>query len=748
MNMSNKISYLSLALICTLPTPVFAADYSQTPSNAEGSKSIVMQEVQVVAPRIEEPKMLQGSTINSSTLPPLRAATSDTTTLMSSQPGLSLYTGGGVSNLPVLHGMADDRIRINVDGRELPSACGNHMNPPLSYIDPSNVAKIDVIGGITPVSSGGDNIAGTISVQSIDPQFAKPGSGTLLKGKAAAFNRSNGQNYGSNLGATLASEKLSLMLQGSTTRAGDYNDGHDQKVKSTAFAAENYSVTLAGRNQGNLVTIDVGGQDIPFQDFVNAHMDMTGNQAKFVNGRYEGQFSWGKLDTQIHWENTKHQMNTRGDKLPGMNMPMNTDGTTYGYLLKAEIELSEQNTLRVGNEFTHFELDDWWPASPAQATSACNTGVVSTSTCSMAPGTLLNINNGRRNRLGSFVEWHADWQNKWSSLLGLRNDIVWMNTDDVIGYNSNPAATNSAAYATDAQEFNATDHARQDVNFDLTALLRYQANQTSTYEGGYARKSRAPNLYERYLWIQRSSMSTRMNSAVGDANGYAGNLNLEPEVAHTFSFTAKWHDKNQQKWSITATPYYTRVQDYIDAERCQVLNGGNACTVANRNATTGLVNLKYANHDAQLYGMDLSARTQVAETQKAGNFALAGEVGYVRGENLDSGDDLYHIMPLNAKITLEHQLNNWSNSVEFQGVARKEDISAVRNELKTGGYGLVNLKTGYQWGTVRLDAGIDNLLDKAYNHPLGGTYWIGDTSGKTPVPGMGRSAYVGMSVEF
>ena len=75
--------------------------------------------------------------------------------------------------------MADDRVRVKVDGMDLISACANHMNPPLSYIDPSSVGSISVYAGITPVSVGGDSIGGTIQVNSQAPEFAKEGQGTL-----------------------------------------------------------------------------------------------------------------------------------------------------------------------------------------------------------------------------------------------------------------------------------------------------------------------------------------------------------------------------------------------------------------------------------------------------------------------------------------------------------------------------------------------------------------------------------------
>jgi iron complex outermembrane receptor protein len=56
-------------------------------------------------------------------------------------PGVSLYGAGGVSSLPVIHGLADDRLRIKLDGMDLIAACPNHMNPALSYIDPTQVGS-------------------------------------------------------------------------------------------------------------------------------------------------------------------------------------------------------------------------------------------------------------------------------------------------------------------------------------------------------------------------------------------------------------------------------------------------------------------------------------------------------------------------------------------------------------------------------------------------------------------------------
>ena len=73
--------------------------------------------------------------------------------------------------------------------------------------------------------------------------------------------------------------------------------------------------------------------------------------------------------------------------------------------------------------------------------------------------------------------------------------------------------------------------------------------------------------------------------------------------------------------------------------------------------------------------------------------------------------------------------------------------------LATPGYALLNLRTSYRWKLVesagiRLDAGIDNLANRNYALPLGGRYWVGDKTGNTQLPAMGRSLFGGLTFEF
>lgn len=713
-----------------------------------------------------------GSTVlNPNDVARQRPASSDTARLLSEVPGLSLYGAGGVSSLPVIHGLADDRLRIKVDGMDLISACGNHMNPPLSYIDPSHVGQIEVFTGVTPVSVGGDSIGGTIQVNSAAPEFAKPGTGTLLKGQTGAFYRSNGDAKGANVALTIANEQLSVSYNAATAEAGNYRAGGDFKAAGPAFKADgrslysathwlagdevgssryqstNQSLGLALRHQQHLIELKLGWQDIPKQGFPNQRMDMTGNQSEQVNLRYTGEYEWGTLQARLYNEHTRHAMNFLEDKafwypgkavapliaaLAAPGMPMDTEGHNTGVVLSAELPWSARDTLKIGTELQRYRFNDWWQASG-------NGG--------MSPNTFWSIRDGERDRLALFAEWQARWSPQWLSQFGLRHETVEMNSGPVQGYNT------SATYLADASAFNAAERRRTDQNWDWSALARYNPNPQEAYEFGLARKTRSPNLYERFAW-STGGMAMNMINMVGDGNGYVGNLALKPEIAHTLSASAQWHANEAQDGGFKITPYYSYVQDYINVQRCNSSNAN--CGAANQSARSGFVFLQYANQDAHLYGVDVSGYLTLLKNSAYGSVTATGVLNYVKGRTTSGTDDaLYNLMPLNARLAVVQRAGAWSNTAEVLLVAAKTEVSQLRNELPSAGYGLLNLRSSYEWKTLRLDVGIDNALNRLYAAPLGGAY-VGQGTTMPPgvapygiaVPGAGRSLYVGMNVKF
>ncbi|MDX1914791.1 MAG: TonB-dependent receptor plug domain-containing protein [Methylophilus sp.] len=677
----------------------------------------------------------------------------DAAKLLENEMGVSLYHAGGVSSLPVIHGLADDRIRIQVDGMDLISSCANHMNPPLSYISPANIGFLDVYAGISPVSLGGDSIAGTIQVSSEKPAFARSGEGLLTHAFVNAFYKSNNNARGVNLSASVANEDAYMRYTGSTVEANNYHAGGNFKaaglaasgrgwldgdeVGSSYYQSIHHALAFGLHRDNHLFEFKLGLQSIPNQGFANQRMDMTDNDAQQYNFKYEGKYHWGKLEAQAYHERVRHSMQFGEDKLfwygaagNVAGMPMDTLGRTTGIKLKGSIDMSERDLLKVGVEYQRYRLDDYWQAVDNSAM--------------MSPNTFVNINNGQRDHYDIYAEMDSQWSQQWFTQVGMRSSTVKMNADNVAGYNA-------MMYGAAAAAFNATDRSKTDNNIDITVLARFTPDSTQSYEAGYSIKTRSPNVYERYSWANSNSMVMNMNNWVGDGNGYVGNLNLNPETAHTLSVTAKWHDAANQDWKLAITPYFTYVDDYIDAVTCASI--GKTCATR----TDGFVNLSLDNQSARIYGIDIKGKKLINNGGDMGSFTATALLNYVRGENTETDDDLYNIMPLNAKFGVEHRLGGWKNNLEVKLVAAKDHTQAIRKENQTAGYSLMNFYTSYDWKKARFDLGVENLFDRKYEYPLGGAY-IGQgatmmSTALAPqqgvqVPGMGRSVNVGVTLFY
>jgi len=735
-------------------------------SNAHG-ETIQLPPFDVVAPRgvtslPPGPTTVIGATAIQSAAPTLAG---DTAKLMSDVPGGAYSTGGGVSSLPVLDGLADDQLNVQADGVALISACGNHMNPPLSYVPPSSVGNLVVYSNLVPVSVGGNAIGGAILAEPPPPAFAAPGKDVVLSGNAGAFFSSNGSAFGANVSLTAAGENAAVTYNGSVVTAGNYTAGGAFKdagpaypatpgivspipwlggnvVGSTAYLVENQDLAVAVRQQNHLLQLDLGFQNIPYQGFPNARMDMVGNQAASANLKYNGVYGWGTLDGQLYFQNVRHEMNFGADKQfwyggdmmsplsPGM--PMDTHAQNGGAKLTATTHPTDHDTLRLGAELQLYTYNEWWPPSPH--------GVLSM----MGPNTFVELNDGRQNRGDAFVQWDRTWSSQWDTQIGLRSDTVFMNAGPVQGYND---------MMYDASQFNGAARSRTFQNWDFTAMATYTPNANQQYRLGVSQQSAAPNLHALYSW-STNPMAMEMIGWFGDGNYYVGNLALKPAVSRTVAATADFHNDSGDL-GLQIRPYLTYVSNYIDAQRCPLAVCGDAdYIVQNLFATTGFVYLQFVNQNARLYGLDVSGHATLVRDTPVGDFTAKGTIAYVNGVNTTVDDNLYNIMPLNANISLEQNFHGWTNTLGMQFVAAKTSISQVRNEVPTPGYSLFNFKSAYQWKNFHFEVGVTNLFNRLYYLPLGGAYvGQGATMAQAnpwgvPVPGMGRSVYVATSVKF
>lgn len=639
--------------------------------------------------------------------------------------GVDFASAGGISSLPILHGMNDDRIKLLIDGATITSACANHMNPALSYMDSSRVSVAEVIAGVTPVSQGGDSIAGTIIIESEQPVFAESASSLIESGSASAFGRSVNDNRGVAVNLAIANQNTSLAYSGTYDEADSYRDGNGDKVLDTLYRSESHSLTLGRKSDDSSLIFKLSHQRVPYQGFPNQYMDMVDNRSTGMNVQYLRDFSWGKLETRLNYHGVNHEMGFFTDEKPG-TMPMETEGRDFGYKIAGELP-TNTGSIRIGHEYQAFKTDDRWPAVPGSMM--------------MGPDDYININDGERTRHALYVETENALTDKWHTEMGIRYEHVISDTGDVQPYNSmSGMGMNPDASA--AVQFNSRDRRRTDNNVDLTALAHYAINSESQLELGYARKTRSPNLYERYTW-GRGTMAMTMISWFGDANGYVGDMDLDPETAHTLSASLRW--QNFTGAQLLVSSYYTRIDDYIDVQQIGTFNPRMSMQV-----TRPL--LQFTNADANIYGVEIQGQLPLLDA-KGHELQLNSRLGYTRGERDDNTRDLYNIMPLNLNLALEHRFKNWTSTLEMEWVDRKKHMDSLRLEAATDAYALVDLKVSYRWEKLALSLGLSNLFDRYYDLPLGGANYAGwlatdRTEQFGALPGEGRSVDVGIKYDF
>jgi iron complex outermembrane receptor protein len=640
--------------------------------------------------------------------------------------GVDFSAAGGVSNLPILNGLMGDRVKVLVDGADVTAACANHMNPPLSYISANQITSYNVVEGVSPVSSGGDNIAGVISVNSISPKYSDSSDLAWHSGYVSARYNSvdNGRKLG--VGARLASDTFSFNYQGSFSDADSYEDGNGDVVLDTLYRAQNHSLTAAIRDEKQQLVVKLTHQKIPYQGFANQYMDMTDNTSYGVLAQYKRIFANSEFEGQLSWHDVRHKMGFFTKEKTG-KMPMKTDAHDISSHLKWRINVDKNSHVLLGQAFYSYSIDDWWPGIEGSVM--------------MGPNDYKNINNGKRQRIAAFAEYESQLNAKWWLNAGIRFENVRTQTGKVQAYNTGMSMGASDTMAVDV--FNALDRDKIDNVMDANILLNYQVSNNNELQLGLARKNRAPNLYERYSWGV-GNMATTMIGWYGDGNGYIGNPELDVETAHTISATYTKSAKDDG-WRSSTYVWYTNVNDYIDTEIVRRFNRYDL-----DNTTRNI--LQFTNVDATLYGAKIDLIANIYESKQLGNWQLKANITNTRGKRDDTNQPLYQIKPLQTQLGVSQQVGRFENALSWQWVDTKTRVDNNRYENQTESYHLVNLSSKASWDALTLSAEVSNVFDEYYQLPLGGvsiaTLKQESSNGFEQRAGQGRSFNIGVSYAF
>lgn len=625
--------------------------------------------------------------------------------------GANVNKNGGVTGIAQYRGLYGDRVAISIDNAPISGAGPNAMDAPLTYVDGSQLHKVEVYRGIAPVSAAIESLAGFIKAEHVQPDFNE-GKGFSPSGLFNASYASANDAASIAVNLAVANEQHKMFVYGSK------QEGDDGET-ATITIPYSYEKKLAGFGYGyqddkNELSISFVDNEIDNADSRALAMDIISIDGNRVNANYNYRFSnRTDINVKVFGNENDHWMNNYSLRNP-MIAPIMTrkayaDGNSLGFAVNLSFEL-ENSELSLGAD-----------------------GIISEhNTVIYSPNNALfkvdNFNQVEDDKYSAFVEYQRELGGLQFEL-GYRYKHIKANAGEVYHHMAmmNPNINELVL------KFNNADRKVSDNNHDLVFRVISEPTDTTTFEVALARKERAPSYQERYLWIPMQTAG-----GLADGNTYVGDINLDSEKAYQLELGMTYQE---DKLTFSPHAFYHSIDDYIQ---------GVSVTDMQVKMISGMMGddtpLQFTNLDANLYGMDMDVSYQITD-----ELSFTGIVSYVRGKRRDNSDNLYRVSPLNARFAISHQLGNLTTSLEVVGVNKQKHVSKINNETPSAGYGLVNLSARYYLSNgLLIMAGAQNLLDKYYvDHLSGRNQANGDELALgEKIPSLGRDLYLSVKYGF
>ncbi|MBK1828958.1 TonB-dependent receptor [Haloferula rosea] len=625
-------------------------------------------------------------------------AAADGGDLLRGLPGVAVMRNGPQSGIAQIRGLGGDRVRIKIDDRTITPACPNHMDPPLHYAHVASGDLVELFAGVSPVSAGGDSIAGTIRLLRPEPDFAAENTG-LVGGELMGSFRGDREAWGADARLFAATEDLRGEYRGSWINAGDLRFPGGT-VRASGFETQRHTWIGSWRTDGGFISVDTGFSRSRDAGTPALPMDMVRDDSWHLGVHQRERFDWGLWETRLYVHDVDHLMDNFTLRPAAMRMQAPAASRDYGIASHIEMDLAG-GLLRSGLDLHRAEFE-------AEQVNAMG----------LRRDT---FRDNRRERYGWFGEWEYEWADDWEGLFGVRSDYVQTRAGAVRSQFGGPAV------AADQAAFNAGKRTDSDLLVDVMAALRWQFREDTRLELAVGLKNRAPSLVERYLW-------TPANASAGLADGrtYLGNTALDPESAWQFALGIH-HER--ESWSASLTPFYQIVDDYIEGRPIA------------RFDRFGQPVLQFQNiNRAELYGAEVEFEVQLHE-----RLDFRANASWVRGCDTATGDPLYRIAPLRGLVALDYEHAGWEAALECEWADAQNRVSRIQNEPTTPGYGVFHFRLAREFPHgVRVEAGVENLLDKEYADHLGGINRVAasDVGIGQRIPNAGRFGYASVSWAF
>ncbi|WP_353661742.1 TonB-dependent receptor [Hydrogenimonas sp. SS33] len=587
-------------------------------------------------------------------------------------PNVQLVRRSGIANDIIVRGMRKDNINVLIDGGKLYGGCPNRMDPPISHVLSNNVDNIVIKEGPYDVEHFG-TLTGLVEVNTLKPSKTPKGEIDLNAGS---------WNY-YKLGARFSggSDRIRLMVGGSTESSGQYEDGDGRtladQVADYAKAYPKPNPFNPGSPSGQKWLKVQGQQYAPGSYDMKAYEKKTGMVKLFADVTENQEL---RLSYTVNQSDDVMYPNTPMDAKEDNSNLFNTQ-----YIVRDLGTWSKKLEMTFYNSWVYHPMGTYFRRSAKKAVienvmnSRIYGGTVKNS-LDLYGGTLTaGIDASKREWSGEYRKNGAYWG----------ESIDHADTDD-LGIFAEYAKTIDAfdldaglRYDWSSVESDMADTPTNDYDYASAHIFgTYHLDDTTRLFGGVGTASRVPDGKELYF---------RKNPKMGGR--LVGNPNLDKTT--NLQFDLGLEKELFESAMVRLKGFYSHLDDFIFYNKTK---------------------LTYENRDATLYGLSMDGTYALSDT-----VYFDGGIAWLYGKKEDpltgqSDRDMPNILPLKANLGA-----NWD--FDETGTMRLAMVAAGgwnrydgdNGEQRLPGYAVFNFKMKKDFlNHYEVTLGVDNIFDKTY----------------------------------
>ncbi|PEN14444.1 hypothetical protein CRI94_05305 [Longibacter salinarum] len=617
-----------------------------------------------------------------------------------SVPGINVARRGPIGFDPNVRGLTETSVGVYIGGMRTFPAGPLRMDSPLSHVDPSTIASIEVVKGPYALTWGPGNMSAIRAI----PRGQSPPP-TTLTGTLRTGYDTNTESVETSAFAMGRQGRVFYSANGAWRTGNDYETGAGRTIAADYTSSE--ARGHIGIHLTPATTLEVRGgyqeqTDIDYPGrLLNADYFKTGMgkvDLSYAPEAVGDGLSLTGIEVQLHAQQTTHGMTNEGkptyeagqfpngNPRPPLRIGVDAEVQNFGARASTSLETNAWS-FEVGADLLSTYRDARRPLAAVMPNGMQMTPPFYTSD-RVWPGV-------RMMHEGAFLNVQRSLGVLEIAATG-RLDLVQSDPDDPSTVFLNNASTVRGATVTEAD----LDRSFTMGSGAVTASV--PLTNVWSVSAGLGSVARSPQALE--LYSDRIPASRAQTSAE-----FQGNPFLEPERSTQADL---WIEGYADTWTLRASTFTRRLDNYVTLEATSI----NPLLPLSPSTVYG-----YVNGEATFYGAELQGNVRPVEY-----IELRAAGSYLWGQDETLDEPALGVSPASASAGARWTLPIEGSTVQrfyLDGsvtmTAEQDRVATTRGERVTPGYTVVDLQTGVRlFQRVDLRVTAENVFDVSYTNHL------------------------------